>query len=231
MKFPLLTLSLLCVVSIASAQQPANPADARMREAMKKLMLQLRDAQTAQVAAQTAQVEAETKNKELTAKLAEADRKLIEQTKKSVAEKSEAQKTIAELNTKISERDKEAARLNEALAKWKEGFQKASDVATAKERERSQAADQVILLERKAAEHERKNREMYKLGLEILDRYAKFGFGTALLAREPFVGNMRVKFQNYLQDYGDKLSAQQIKPDANANAKPTASATSPKTKQ
>jgi hypothetical protein len=57
---------------------------------------------------------------------------------------------------------------------------------------------------------------MYKLGLEILGRYEKFGLGTALLAREPFVRNMKVKFENYVQDYGDKLDAQRIQPSGAA---------------
>jgi hypothetical protein len=45
-----------------------------------------------------------------------------------------------------------------------------------------------------------------------LDRYEKFGLGDALTAREPFVGLTKVKFQNLVQDYQDKLSDQKVKP-------------------
>jgi hypothetical protein len=54
---------------------------------------------------------------------------------------------------------------------------------------------------------------MYRLGNEVLDRYAQFGLGTALAAREPFVGITKVKFQNLVQDYQNKLTDQTIRPD------------------
>lgn len=89
-------------------------------------------------------------------------------------------------------------------------FEQAQKVALAKEAERVQATGRAIELQRKVASHEQKNREMYRLALEILDRYKSFGLGTALMSREPFVGSMRVKFENYIQDYGDKVDRQKI---------------------
>jgi hypothetical protein len=47
---------------------------------------------------------------------------------------------------------------------------------------------------------------MYQAGMEILDRYEKFGLGDAILAREPFTAAQRVKFQNLVQDFSDKLT-------------------------
>ena len=52
----------------------------------------------------------------------------------------------------------------------------------------------------------------YKTGSEILSRYENFGLGEAIVAREPFVGITRVKLQNLIQEYGDKLADQKIKP-------------------
>ena len=66
------------------------------------------------------------------------------------------------------------------------------------------------MLPRKGDDQQRKNRAMYQLGLEILKRYEHFGLGDAITAREPFVGTTRVKFENLIQDYGDKLAAQKI---------------------
>ena len=56
-----------------------------------------------------------------------------------------------------------------------------------------------------------RNITMYEVGLEIIDRYEKFGLGDAILAREPFVGTTRVKFQNLIQNDQDKLADQKIK--------------------
>ena len=48
--------------------------------------------------------------------------------------------------------------------------------------------------------------------MEILTRYQQFGLGQALAAREPFTGNAKVKLQNIVQDYGDKILNQTAKP-------------------
>jgi len=71
---------------------------------------------------------------------------------------------------------------------------------------------QLIVKLRKTADQQRRNEAMYKLGREVLDRYERFGLGDALTAREPFVGLTRVKFENLIQDYADKLTDQKIKP-------------------
>ena len=54
---------------------------------------------------------------------------------------------------------------------------------------------------------------MYRLANEVLDRYAQFGLGTAISAREPFVGIAKVKFQTLLQDFQTKLTDQTIRHD------------------
>ena len=61
------------------------------------------------------------------------------------------------------------------------------------------------------ADQQTKNDAMFKLGNEILKRYERFGLGDALTRREPFVGTTRVKFQNLIQDYTDKVADQRIK--------------------
>jgi len=60
---------------------------------------------------------------------------------------------------------------------------------------------------------------MYRLANEVLDRYAQFGLGTAIAAREPFVGITKVKFQTLLQDYQNKLTDQTIRPDSSTSPK------------
>jgi hypothetical protein len=60
------------------------------------------------------------------------------------------------------------------------------------------------------ADRETKNLELFKTGNEILDRYEKFSLGDALGAKEPFIGITRVKLQEFVQDYKDKLTAQKV---------------------
>lgn len=211
---PLLTL-VLCF-SPAWAQEQADPAMARMREGMKKLVQRISEADAARVAADAAKAEADLKVADLEAKLKAMEKKASDLAIQGAKDKAEADKTIADLNTKLTARDKEVITLANSLSQWKEGFGKAKAVAEGKEAERAAAAGKAVVLERRMAAAETKNAEMYKLGLEILGRYEKFGLGTALLAREPFVRNMKVKFENYVQDYGDKLDAQRIQPSGSA---------------
>ena len=205
----------LFLPSIAFAQQPQEDAAmVRMRDAMKKLTQRIVEAESNMAAAQAAQFAAEAASKELAAKLEAANKQIKSLTSDLAAEKSDAEKKITDLERKAVEDGRQIAGLTDALGKWKEGFEKAKTIAETKEGERAEAAARSIELERKASAHEKKNREMYALGMEILERYKKFGLGTALLSREPFVGSMRVKFQNYIQDYGNKLEAQRIDPTA-----------------
>ena len=91
--------------------------------------------------------------------------------------------------------------------------QKITDIANAKEAQRAQLADKVIALDRRVADQQTRNAAMYKVGTEVLSRYEKFGIGDALTSREPFVGLTRVKFENLIQDYADKLADERIKPE------------------
>ena len=99
--------------------------------------------------------------------------------------------------------------LKKAIAQLKETIEscrQAAELARNKETERAKLADEArIELERLVADRQAKNLALYKIASEILQRYEQFGLGDALRAREPFVGITRVKLQNLVQDYQDKL--------------------------
>ena len=176
------------------AGQKVDPATQKLRDNLRNTMIQLRD---------------------VTAKLAEAQEKatelqtaLDELTKKTDLERKVANETIDDLKTKLSSSEMQVIHLSESLAKWKEGYYKISEYAKATEGKRADLASKVILLDRRVADQQVKNAEMYRLGNEVLDRYAQFGLGTAISAREPFVGITKVKFQNLVQDYQNKMTEQ-----------------------
>lgn len=191
----------------AAEKKGVNPAEQKMRETIRNTMIQLRDANAKLATAQTAQAEAEEKNKELQGQLEEL-------TKKSSAEKKAANETIDDLKTKLTASELQVNHLTESLGKWKLGYAKLADYAKATEGKRAELASKIILLDRRIADQQVKNAEMYRLGNEVLDRYAQFGLGTAISAREPFVGITKVKFQNLVQDYQNKLTDQTIRHEA-----------------
>jgi chromosome segregation ATPase len=207
---------MIAVLPANAAEKGADPAMQKMREAVKNSMIQLRDANAKLATAQAAQAEAEDKIKELQGKLEEI-------TKKSASEKKTANETIDDLRTKLANSDMIGNHLTESLAKWKQGYAKLAEYAKATEAKRAEFASKCILLERRIADQQVRNAEMYRLANEVLDRYAQFGLGTAISAREPFVGLTKVKFQNLVQDYQNKLTDQTIRTDKPESAPAPAS--------
>ncbi|MDD5200594.1 MAG: hypothetical protein PHC88_12435 [Terrimicrobiaceae bacterium] len=208
-RFPLhllLPLALLAALPLRAVEEdPQAAINARLREGLKNTMLQLQDAQGKAATLQAAQVADEAKIKDLTARLAKL-------TKQSADDKLAADKTIADLRQQVAAQDTRNAKQVEAIGEWKKAYAKLLDQARAVEAKRAELAAEKIKLDRKVADQERRNWAMYDLGKEILKRYERFGLGDALLAREPFVGIARVKFENFILDYSDKIADQKIKP-------------------
>jgi len=192
---------------LLQAADQANTVEERLRGQLRSTMLQLRDAQNQAATLQSAQAEDEKQKKAL------SDR-VDELTKQSVADKDAATKTIADLNAKVTDQTTLINQMKDALDKWKEAYNKAVEVATTKEAQRAKFESQAILLQRRVENDENKNLALYQLGKEVLNRYEKFGLGTAITSREPFVGITKVKLENLVQDYSDKLMDQTVKPGA-----------------
>jgi chromosome segregation ATPase len=198
----------LLAVMIAAPVHAADEegAEAKLREALRSTMLKLRDAQGQVATAQAAQIAAEEKIKEITAK-----NEVL--TKDLMAERNTSANMIAELNTKLEERGTVITGIQAMLQKWKKSYSELTAFAAKKESDRAKLEAKALKLERQVANQQVKNLEMYRAGIETLNRYEKFGLGDAILAREPFVGTTKVKFQTLIQDLADKLTDARIKPD------------------
>lgn len=201
-------LSLLAAPFLHAA--PGEDPSAKLREQLKSTLLQIRKTQTDMANAQAAQAAAEAKNKELETQAASLTKKNEELVKKSSAEKLKAEQDIAKLNERIAERDKRLVQYDEALAKWRDGYQKAAAIARTKEEERATLASEAINLKNTIADRERKNIALFNTANEILDRFEKYALGKALAAREPFISTTRVKVENLVQDYQDKIVENRI---------------------
>lgn len=209
---------LLLAVALAAPLHAAedNPVELKLREALRDTMLKLRDAQGQIATAQAAEIAAGEKIKELTAKNDALGKDLI-------AERTTSTNMISELNTKLAERGTVITSLQAKLEKWKKSYSEITAFAAHKEFERAKYLDKSIKLERQVANQQVKNLEMYKAGMDTLNRYEKFGLGDAILAREPFVGTTRVKFENLIQDQADKLTDARIQAEKPETQAPSAS--------
>ena len=206
--FTITFLAILLASGSLKASDKLSPAELKMRETLRNTMIQLRDSNAKLAIAQAAQADDEDKLKDLQGQFDDL-------TKKTTAQKHAADQLISDQKDKLASNELMIAHLTESLAKWKYGYAKLADYAKQTEGKRAELASKIIILDRRIADQQVKNVEMYRLGNEVLDRYAQFGLGTAISAREPFVGITKVKFQNLVQDYQNKLTDQTIKHDDN----------------
>ena len=198
-------LLLLFIFSIPlQAAEEADPSQ-KLREQLRSVMLQLRTAQTDAANAQAAQTVAEKKITDLTAKTVEFEKRHASLVKQNTADKAASDETIAKLNNKLAEREKRIVEITQNRDEWKNGYQKAAAVARTKEEERAKLAAEILALKRDIADLQRKNIALFNTSNEILDRYENYALGKALSAREPFIGTTRVKIENLVQGYKDKI--------------------------
>ena len=178
----------------------ARADDARLKETLRVLTQRLRGAETERNNLLSDKAQFEQEKKTLTAKVDAL-------TKQAGADKEQ----LDALTAKSATEEKELTDAKETLTKWKAAHEQLLTEAKKIESERARLAGEAAVLKRTVEDRERKNRELYKLGSEVLTRYEKFGLGDALTAREPFTGITRVKLENLVQDYEDKLADQRVK--------------------
>jgi chromosome segregation ATPase len=203
---------ILTLIALSASLHAAEEADPsiKLREQLRSTMLQLRTSQVEAANAQALQAAAEAKSKELDAKIADLEKRSAAMAKQANAEKIAAEESIATLNNKLTDREKRIIQLNEALAKWKDGYNIAAAVARTKEEERAQLASEAIVLKRTVADRETKNIALFNTSTEILERYENYALGKALGAREPFISTTRVKVENLVQGYKERIVENRI---------------------
>jgi|SRR5450432_3010583 chromosome segregation ATPase len=197
------TLAAALARSALLGADPA-PADDHLRSGLRDATLQLRSVQSQLSDVQAQLATAVGERDALTAQ--------CEALKKKVASTQYAgEKAAASLQAQLEAAKAEGSQLGDMLfvAKSK-GDDAARDIQDESSRN-ARLKSEVIVLTRKVSDLESKNLALFLVGNEILTRYQEFGLGTALSAKEPFVGSTRVRLENLVQDYQDKLSDQRAR--------------------
>jgi chromosome segregation ATPase len=210
MKYFLILLCSFQWIDFAEAQQVT--AEAKLRESVKAMTAQVQNLNAEKLTMQAAITAAETKAKDQENAIKELTKRVDEMTRELATTKEEATRVQAEQAAKITATESDLKKHRETLDKWKAAHTEITAIAKKKEAERAKYAAQAKDVERRANDYKTKNLELYKVGTEILERLRKFAFGEALAAREPFLGNAKVKLQALVQDYQDKLLDQTAKP-------------------
>ena len=200
--------ALLFTTSVQAAEEP-DPS-VKMREQLRAVTLQLRTAQTESANAQATAAAADQKSKDLTTKIEELEKRNATLLKQTNNDKAAAAGSIEVLEKKVAARDTLLVQYKQAFEKAKLAYQNADGIATAKEGARAKLAAEMVSAKHTIADRERKNIALFNVANEILDRYQSYSLGKALSAREPFIGTTRVKVENLVQGYQDKILENRI---------------------
>jgi chromosome segregation ATPase len=223
MKACLLFFLLSSFSGLSFADEASDAELRKLRESLRTLTTQVRTAETERDAAKAAQTGLERKTKELTAKVEFL-------TKQAAADQAAGEKKITSLEEKTATQEKEIALLAANIEKWKAAFQQVSEFARTKEAERAALGRRNIEADRLIAAQQKKNVTLLAIATDILKEYEGFSLGKAIANREPFVRTARVKMENLVQDYTDKLYAQRLKPGQTVTAPPPPAKSEPKPK-
>ncbi len=196
---------LLWSLSAALLVLPAHAADKAGKDQTKRLQQQLRKAEQEKTQLVQQKTEIEGQLKDTQEKAADAERRAeaaanrssrlnkelgaIKAEKEALASASKAELAalaakLAEMERKLAEQRLEKQSLDAALARQKTALS--------------------VCMERNAALH--------KLGNEVLAKYEQKGCLTSLLEAEPFTQLQRVKLENLMEEYRDKLDENRVGP-------------------
>ncbi|MFP4351497.1 MAG: hypothetical protein ACLFRP_01390 [Puniceicoccaceae bacterium] len=189
----------------------------QLRQALRDVTVQLRQAQTDLAVARAELESAGEENEDLR-------KRLDKLAKESAAEQKAMQENINNLNAQLDEESAEVTRLADLLEKWKAAYAKMKTVARAEQSLKEDRSEELGTLQSEVGRLKSDNRELFRIGMEILERYENFGLGKALSAREPFTGITKTRLQTLVQDYQDELLDHRIAmdPTEDASGEPTA---------
>jgi chromosome segregation ATPase len=204
-------LALLLSGSLHAQVAGPSPNELRLREQVKTLTKRATDAETAQLALQTKITEVEEELKKQKASY-EAFVKTTNDEKDKMT--AEAEK----LKLDIADREKQTAEVKVELGKANDFGKKASDQYQKAEAERVRLENEGLVLKRIVSGQRLKNSQMYATAKEILEKFTKFGFGTALTSREQVIGITRARLESYFEDYSSELSKHRIRLDGTTPA-------------
>jgi hypothetical protein len=203
MRCVLLALMLLLGCVPAMAQ---DTPEARLRDMLRRTTAELRAAQDSQALLQASLDQEKQKNANLQQQLDNLTAHPVEAAKPSMSEDA-----IARMRAETQARE---ATLEAGLKQWQDAYQKAADVARAKDSESKAATARATEGERKAGVCAAANTKLESVANDILHLYKTQGFRSLLLASyEPLLGLKKVELENTIQDYEDKILDQKYRPN------------------
>ena len=198
----LLAASFCLLTSSVLGQAPG--IEQRLREQIKTLTATLRTAEADKAALLVDKTTAEEK-------LAAKTKELVEAVKKANADKEASDKEREKLAAEIAAAKAETAKYMDLHLKADAEGKKFAELARKTKADLDKSVAEGVRLKDIVAGQRTRNQKMHEIAMEILERYAKFGLGTALTAREPFVGITRARLETMVEEYSSAVDAQRIR--------------------
>ncbi|MGO9356538.1 MAG: hypothetical protein ACLP1D_02570 [Xanthobacteraceae bacterium] len=192
-----IVISVALAVALPAAARAESDTD-RLRDALRAATAQLRSLEDQRAVLQAKQAESERERDRL--------KKQNDALKAQVKEIDQAnRRAVEEFNQRLAERD-------QTLEKWKSAYEEAANVARAKDAERTKFEQEAKAFKASTKDIQAKNKQLYKVSKELLDKYEAIDPLDALAIHEPLIGIRRVEHQNSVQDYRDKILDQKAQP-------------------
>jgi chromosome segregation ATPase len=199
-------LTCLCAIATLAmaGHAQAQSAEDRLRDALRQSVAQMRAAQDQAAQAQSDLQKAQQDRTALQTQLDAATAKQAE------AKPAAPPADLARMNDALSASRQQAATLQAALAKYQTAYQGLSAQAQAQDRQ-GQALSHGLQGQTQALEScKAENRDLMKVGEDILHLYQTQDFRSLLIrSYEPLIGTAKVRLENLVQDYDDKIHNQE----------------------
>lgn len=193
---PLFALWLGCVPAVAQ-----DTPEMRLREMLRRTAAELHAAQDGQAAVQASLEQEKQKSAALQARVDELTAQVAEAAKRSLSDAD-----IAKMRADLLDAQAQVTALSASLKQWQEAYQKAADVARAKDAESKVAVARAAESERRAEICADSNTKLIDVANDILHLYQTQSFRSLLLSSyEPLLGFKKVELENTIQDYEDKI--------------------------
>lgn len=204
-------LALFFTGSLCAQVAGPSPTELRLREQVKTLTQRATAAEAQTVTLQTEKAALEEELKKQKASYEAFVKTTNDEKDKMTAEADK-------LKLDIADREKQTAEVKVELGKANDFGKKASEQHQKAEAERVRLENEGLVLKRIVSGQRLKNSQMYATAKEILDKFTKFGFGTALTSREQVIGITRARLESYFEDYSSELSKHRIRLDGTTPA-------------
>ena len=196
-------------LTAASASYADEAPEDRLREALRQAITQMRAAQDQAAQAQADLQKAQAEKTALQAELDAAKTRQSEAAAKPAVEPAQ----IAAMQAGLAAARQQNAALQQGLAKYQSAYQVLANKAGAADAE-SRTAQAAAKADGNALETcKATNKRLIDVSEQVLHLYETQDFRQILLkSYEPLIGSAKVKLQNLVQDYDDKIHDQEYVP-------------------